>query len=217
VERPANASSQEDLSALGAAVREARLREFRAARPPFLRAVSADIDAYCENRGEARPASKLARLRAALRLCHPADDFLGLFLYRLRTALADAGVPIVPRLLQFASAQFSGIRIGSWVLLGEGAYFPHGQVILDGFTKVGRGATFAPWSGLGLVEGSFTGPTLGENVFVGTGAKILGPVTIGANARIGANAVVLSDVPAGATAIGRPARVVDRDGPAAYH
>ena len=57
--------------------------------------------------------------------------------------------------------------------------------------------------------GIFREMTLEENVFVGTGAKILGPVTIGANARIGANAVVLTDVPAGATAVGAPARVIE--------
>jgi serine O-acetyltransferase len=204
-----NASSHEDLSIFADAYRNARLQEFRAARPGFLRAVRADIDAYCLNRAEPVPRSTIARLRAALRLCHPADDFLALLLYRLRVALADAGVPVLPRILQFLSAQLSGIRIGSWVLIGEGVYFPHGQVIIDGFVKVGRGTILCPWTGLGLMKGSFTGPTLEENVFVGTGAKILGPVTIGANARIGANAVVVSDVPAGATAVGVPARVID--------
>lgn len=53
-------------------------------------------------------------------------------------------------------------------------------------------------------------PTLGDNVYVGAGARILGQVTIGANARVGANAVVLCDVPENATAVGIPARVITR-------
>jgi serine O-acetyltransferase len=61
---------------------------------------------------------------------------------------------------------------------------------------------------IGLRAGNFAGPVLQENVNVGTGAKLIGPVTVGAGATIGANAVVLSDVPAGATVVGAPARPV---------
>ncbi|MBB5518943.1 serine O-acetyltransferase [Amphiplicatus metriothermophilus] len=57
-------------------------------------------------------------------------------------------------------------------------------------------------------------PKLGRNVYVGAGARVLGPVTIGDNARIGANAVVIKDVPANATAVGVPARIILRDEPA---
>jgi serine O-acetyltransferase len=64
-----------------------------------------------------------------------------------------------------------------------------------------------------LSQGSWTGmPTVGDGVLIGTGAKILGPITIGHHAKIGANAVVLASVPDGATAVGNPARVLPRKG-----
>jgi serine O-acetyltransferase len=91
--------------------------------------------------------------------------------------------------------------------LGEGAYLPHGNVVVDGITVIGRRCVLAPWSTLGVVQGSPIGPRLGDAVFVGTGAKILGQIQIGADARIGANSVVLSDVAGGATATGVPARI----------
>ena len=58
------------------------------------------------------------------------------------------------------------------------------------------------------------GPVIGDRVFIGTGAKVLGAITVGDDARIGANAVVIEDVPAGATVVGAPARVVQTDPPA---
>ena len=67
----------------------------------------------------------------------------------------------------------------------------------------------APWVTVG-VNGSVAGPTIGDNVFIGTGAKVLGGLRIGNDVRIGANAVVLNDVPDGATVAGIPARVVAR-------
>ena len=63
-----------------------------------------------------------------------------------------------------------------------------------------------PFVTIGLRAGDVTGPTVGENASIGTGAKLIGPVRIGAGARIGANAVVLDDVPPGATVVGAPAR-----------
>jgi serine O-acetyltransferase len=60
-----------------------------------------------------------------------------------------------------------------------------------------------------LRAGDFNGPTIGRNVHVGTGAKIVGPVKLGDGASIGANAVVVSDVPPNATAVGVPARIVE--------
>jgi serine O-acetyltransferase len=62
---------------------------------------------------------------------------------------------------------------------------------------------------IGLLAGQLQGPTIGRQVSIGTGAKILGPVRIGNGAKIGANAVVVHDVPARATAVGVPAKIVD--------
>jgi serine O-acetyltransferase len=166
------------------------------------------------HRGEAVPArhNKPHKWRDALRLVFVSDDFAALVLYRLRTALMARGVPVLPRLLHFLSLSLFRVRIGDYVAVGEGAYIPHGNVVIDGITIIGRRCVLAPWTTIGVVQGSPIGPTLDDAVFVGTGAKVLGQIAIGANARIGANSVVVSDIPAGATAIGVPAKVTASDG-----
>lgn len=82
---------------------------------------------------------------------------------------------------------------------------PNGIVIAPG-AVVGANCIIFQQVTLGTSDGGY--PTLGDEVYVGAGAKILGPVLIGDGARIGANAVVVRDVPAGCTAIGVPARVI---------
>lgn len=64
---------------------------------------------------------------------------------------------------------------------------------------------------IGVINGNRKGPIIGSNVFIGCGAKILGPVVIGDNAKIGAGSVVLCDVLAGATAVGVPARIIKKE------
>jgi serine O-acetyltransferase len=98
--------------------------------------------------------------------------------------------------------------IGPHVVVEPGVYVPHGQVVIDGFTKVGRGAVLRPFVTLGLRDGYPIGPVIGDGTLLGTGAKVIGPITVGSNVQIGANAVVLSDVPDGATAVGVPAQVI---------
>jgi serine O-acetyltransferase len=89
----------------------------------------------------------------------------------------------------------------------------HGHVVIDGSVDIGRDCLINPWVTIGL-SGSrrwgfdARGPVIGDRVYIGTGAKILGPITIGDDVRIGANAVVIDDVPGGATVVGAPARVV---------
>jgi carbonic anhydrase/acetyltransferase-like protein (isoleucine patch superfamily) len=91
----------------------------------------------------------------------------------------------------------------------------HGNVVIDGRTRIGKHCQINPWVTIGLSNSkklgfSADGPTIGDEVHIGTGAKILGPVTVGDHARIGANAVVIHDVPANTTVVGAPARAVGR-------
>ena len=101
--------------------------------------------------------------------------------------------------------------------IGPGLLMNHGNVIIDGATKIGPRCSIAPFVTIGLNTGgpdpSLVGPTIGQFVFIGTGAKILGPITIGDGARIGANAVVMTDVPASSTAVGVPARIIPHERP----
>ena len=92
---------------------------------------------------------------------------------------------------------------------GPGIRMPHGGrgVVLHPTVRMGSGVTMYHQVTLG-VRDDRPAPALGDDVYVGAGAKLIGPLTIGDGSRIGANAVVLVDVPAGATAVGVPARIV---------
>jgi len=94
------------------------------------------------------------------------------------------------------------------VVVRPGVLIPHGQVVIDGFTKIESGVAIRPWVTIGLIENQVNGPKIGKNVRIGTGAKVLGPIRVGAGARVGANAVVLHDVAPRATVVGAPARQV---------
>jgi serine O-acetyltransferase len=137
--------------------------------------------------------------------------------YRLQAWLRKQRVPLLPLLCRRLTMLLAGVSIGDRVEIGPGLLINHGHVVIDGTTRIGPYCSIAPFVTIGLNTGgpdaSYDGPTIGRFVFIGTGAKILGPVTVGDNARIGANAVVLSDVPPNATAVGVPARVVEHEYP----
>lgn len=143
-----------------------------------------------------------------LQLMWTADDYLGVVLYRLRTSLQAANVPIVPRILDFLDIILFSIRIGDQVVIKEGLYVPHGEIGVYGISVIGRRCVLAPWVGIGVVQGSSKGPEIGDRVFVGTGSKVLGDVKVGSGTKIGANAVVLTDVPPDAVVGGVPARIL---------
>src|SRR5690606_21767750 len=95
---------------------------------------------------------------------------------------------------------------------GEGFVLIHaGGVVINGAVRGGSRIYVEHQVTIGAERGS--SPVLGSNIFIGAGAKILGPVTIGDGARIGANAVVVRDVPAWSTVVGVPAKVVRRRDP----
>jgi serine O-acetyltransferase len=88
-------------------------------------------------------------------------------------------------------------------------YFAHGQVVIDGLVEIGHNVVIFPWVTIGLRAGDIAGPTIENNVHIGTGAKVIGNITVHRGARIGANSVVVDNVPANTTVIGAPARPVD--------
>ena len=181
-------------------------RARRARHPPLWRAISADVliaARYRSERHEFR--SQLDLVLYALRLALVSDAFLGLLFYRLKAARQRRGVPLLPRLAHRLALVLGQISIGDPVVLAPGIYVPHGQVVVDGIVEIETGAVLAPFVTVGLVAGDFNGPVLEREVNVGTGAKVLGPLTVGARATIGAGAVVLHDVAAETTVAGVPA------------
>lgn len=110
----------------------------------------------------------------------------------------------------------TGIEIHPGAMLGDQVFIDHGMGVVIGETaEVGDGCTIYHGATLGgtSLEPGKRHPTLGKNVVVGAGAKVLGPITVGDNARIGANTVVLHDVPPGTVVVGVPGQVISRRQP----
>ena len=135
--------------------------------------------------------------------------------HRLAHKLYNARLFFLARLISQISRFFTGIEIHPGAKIGRGVFIDHGSGVVIGETaEVGDGCTIyqgVTLGGTGKDKGK-RHPTLGKNVLVGSGARILGPFTVGDNAKIAANAVVLSEVPANSTAVGVPARVVRLNG-----
>lgn len=188
------------------------LRLIRDRHPRFGTAVAADLRLSLRCRGEGQPDENRRDVALqTIRLMWTSDAFAALVAYRAKAAMQRRGIPVLPRLAHHWAMRSAQVCIGDPVLIQPGVYVPHGQVVIDGFTEVGSGSRLLPWITLGLKPGSVVGPTLGANVVVGSGSKVLGPLTVGAGAKVGANAVVIQDIPPGATAVGVPAVVKTPD------
>lgn len=138
-------------------------------------------------------------------------------IFRLAQGLQDSGIPLLPGLLRRLNIMVNGLDIVPGIPVGGGLYMPHtvGTVVMA--TRVGRGVTLVSNVTIGM-RNSVAFPTIGDNVYVGAGARVLGGITVGDSAVIGANAVVMSDVPTGALAVGVPARIISkRDAGAPEH
>ena len=135
--------------------------------------------------------------------------------HRISRALWLARVPILPRAISQFVRFFTGIEIHPGAQIGRGLFIDHGMGVVIGETAIiGDDVTLFQGVTLGGT-GKETGkrhPTLGSNIVVGAGAKILGNIQIGDNSYIGANAVVLRDVPANSTVVGVPGHITKQDG-----
>jgi len=135
--------------------------------------------------------------------------------HRLAHRLHKRGLVLLPRLISQISRLLTGIEIHPGAKIGEGLFIDHGMGVVIGETaEIGDNVTLyqgVTLGGTGKEKGK-RHPTIGNNVVVGTGAKVLGPIVIGDNAKIGAGSVVLNNVPAHTTVVGVPGRVVIYDG-----
>lgn len=121
------------------------------------------------------------------------------------------GMRFTARMISQYSKFLTGIEIHPGATIGKGLFIDHGTGVVIGETAViGDNCTLyqgVTLGGTGKDKGK-RHPTLGDNVMVGSGAKVLGPFTVGSNSKIAANAVVLSEVPENSTCVGVPARIV---------
>jgi len=190
-------------------LRKALVRELDARRPTFRAAVKLDAQFTASQRGErADYRSTRDTVFQVIRLMWVSDAFAAQVVYRVRTALWRRGIPVLPRLLHRFCMRSAQVSIGEGVVMQPGVYIVHGQIVLDGLVEIGTGTVISPWVTIGLSGGSIQGPIVGNDVHIGTGAKLIGPITIGSEALIGANAVVNRDVAEGVTTVGVPARAL---------
>ncbi|MEM9264951.1 MAG: serine O-acetyltransferase [Cyanobacteria bacterium P01_F01_bin.13] len=143
--------------------------------------------------------------------CYPGLHALAL--YRVAHVLWKLGLPFVPRLISHLARLITGIEIHPGATIGEAVFIDHGMGVVIGETAI-VGDYSLIYQGVTLGgTGKETGkrhPTLGTQVVVGAGAKVLGNIQIGNNVRIGAGSVVLRDVPSDCTVVGVPGRIVHR-------
>jgi len=145
--------------------------------------------------------------------CYP--GLQALVLHRFAHWLYSLGLPFLPRFISHLARFLTGIEIHPGATIGKGVFIDHGMGVVVGETAIVgdyaliyQGVTLG---GTGKQSGK-RHPTLGENVVVGAGAKVLGNLQIGNNVRIGAGSVVLRDVPSDCTVVGVPGRIVFRSG-----
>ncbi|MGI8631679.1 MAG: serine O-acetyltransferase [Solirubrobacterales bacterium] len=176
----------------------------------------------------ARMAGEVARDVTAARERDPAARGLGSSLilttypgvqavlsHRVAHELWDAGVPVVPRALAGFTRRLTGIEIHPAARLGQAPFIDHGMGVVIGETaEIGDSVTIyqgVTLGGTGQQRGK-RHPTVGDEVTIGSGAKLLGPVRVGDRAKVGANTVVITDVPDDATVVGNPGHTVRVEG-----
>ncbi len=168
--------------------------------------ILADVDAICDRDPAALGRGEVIFLYSG---------FHAVLLYRLAHALLQKGYPLTARAISQFTRFVTGIEIHPGATIGRGLFIDHGSGVVIGETAIiGNNCTIYQGVTLGGT-GKDTGkrhPTLGDNVMVGAGAKLLGNFTVGSGSKIAAGAVVLTDIPENATAVGVPAKVVRQNG-----
>lgn len=141
------------------------------------------------------------------------SSFWALLMYRPAHVLYRWHLYFLARLISQLARLLTGIEIHPGATIGEGLFIDHGMGVVIGETcEIGNNVTIYQGVTLGGT-GKDVGkrhPTVGSNVMIGSGAKVLGPIVIGDNSKIGAGSVVLKDVPEDSTVVGVPARAVKR-------
>jgi serine O-acetyltransferase len=163
----------------------------------------------------ARDRDPAARDASTLEILSGWAGVQALLAHRVAHALREADVPLVPTALAYTSRSVTGIEIHPGATIGADFFIDHGSGVVIGETaEVGDCVTLyqgVTLGGTGFQRGK-RHPTVDDNVTIGSGAKLLGPITVGHGAKIGANTVVVEDVPARATVVGNPGHPVKVEG-----
>ncbi|MGH2837326.1 MAG: serine O-acetyltransferase [Thermoleophilaceae bacterium] len=138
-----------------------------------------------------------------------------LLAHRVAHALHEAGIPLVPHAVANASRVLTGVEIHPAARIGDALFIDHGAGVVIGETaEIGDNVTLyqgVTLGGTGFARGK-RHPTVGDDVVVGSGAKLLGPINVGEASKVGANSVVIHDVPPRSTVVGNPGHPVRVEG-----
>ena len=171
----------------------------------FIRQINEDIEAVLERDPAAK--SKLEVL-----LCYPGVH--SIIFHRIAHALNNRGWVLLARMISQFNRWLTGIEIHPGAKIGRKLFIDHGMgVVIGETTEIGDNVTIyqgATLGGTGKERGK-RHPTIGNNVVISSGAKILGPFKVGDNSKIGAGSVVLKEVPPNCTVVGGPGRIVVKD------
>jgi serine O-acetyltransferase len=163
----------------------------------------------------ARDRDPAARGVSALGILATWPGVHALLAHRVAHALDDVGVPLAPRVIATLARTWTGIEIHPAADIGDGLFVDHGSGVVIGETaEIGENVTIyqgVTLGGTGFATGK-RHPTVEDNVTIGSGAKLLGPITVGHGSKIGANAVVIHDVPPLSTVVGNPGHPVRVEG-----
>ena len=174
----------------------------------FLREIKADVSA-------ARDRDPAAQNVSTFEILTSWAGVQALLAHRAAHALLQRGVPLLPRTIAYLTRAVTGVEIHPAAEIGREFFIDHGSGVVIGETaRIGNRVTLyqgVTLGGTGFQRGK-RHPTLGDNVTVGSGAKLLGPIAVGDGAKIGANTVVVEDVPPGATVVGNPGHPVRVEG-----
>lgn len=166
--------------------------------------INDDIEYILEN-------DPAARSKMEVFLLYPSIH--ALISHRIAHSFYKHNMFFISRLISQINRFITGIEIHPGATIGSGILIDHGMGVVIGETAiVGNRVTIYHGTTLGGTgkESGKRHPTVGNNVIIGAGAKVLGPITIGDNSKVGANSVVLKDVPANSTVVGIPAKVINK-------
>lgn len=163
----------------------------------------------------ARDRDPAARNSGSLEILLTWGGVQAILAHRVAHVLHEGGMPMVPRLIAHTSRTLTGVEIHPAAKIGNDFFIDHGAGVVIGETaEIGCCCTIyqgVTLGGTGFQRGK-RHPTVGDNVTIGSGAKLLGPIQIGCGAKIGANTVVITDVPENATVVGNPGHPVKIEG-----
>ena len=150
--------------------------------------------------------------------------FHAIMWHRISHFLWNIGLKLVSRIISNIIRTFTGIEIHPGARISSGFFIDHGMgVVIGETTDIGKNVTIYQGVTLGGISSSKgkRHPTINDNVIIGAGSKVLGPLEIGMNTKIGANSVVIEDIPKNSTVVGIPGKVVNKEftssGPDLFH